>query len=95
MVACTDKGQPKDIKTKIRNLITKYIAQKNNIILSVMSAREDLEADIALDLCKEFDPKGERTIGILTKIDLMNTGNNVENYLTGNISKDLTLKYGY
>ena len=95
MVACTDKGQPKDIKTKIRNLITKYIAQKNNIILSVMPAREDLEADIALDLCKEFDPKGERTIGILTKIDLMNTGNNVENYLTGNISKDLTLKYGY
>ena len=95
MVACTDKGQPKDIKTKIRNLITKYIAQENNIILSVMPAREDLEADIALDLCKEYDPKGERTIGILTKIDLMNTGNSVENYLTGNISKDLQLKYGY
>ena len=95
MVACTDKGQPKDIKLKIRNLITKYISQENNIILSVMPAREDLEADIALDLCKEYDPKGQRTIGILTKIDLMNRGNNVENYLTGNISKDLSLKYGY
>ena len=95
MVACTDKGQPKDIKIKIRNLIQKYIQQPKNIMLCVMPAREDLEADVALDLCKDFDKEGLRTIGVLTKIDLMNQGNNVVNYLEGNVSRDLILKYGY
>ena len=33
-----------------------------------MPAREDLEADVALDLCKEFDKEGKRTIGVLTKV---------------------------
>ena len=95
MVACTDKGQPKDIKIKIRSLIEKYIKQPKNIMLCVMPAREDLEADVALDLCKDFDKEGLRTIGVLTKIDLMNQGNNVVNYLEGNVSRDLILKYGY
>ena len=35
-----------------------------------MPAR-DLEADVALDLIKEYDPNGERTMGVLTKVDLM------------------------
>ena len=60
-----------------------------------MQAREDIEADVALDLCKDFDKKGERTIGVLTKVDLMNKGNSIINYLNNNISKDLMLKYGY
>ena len=95
MVACTDKGQPSDIKQKIRRLIEKYISVKKNIMLCVMPSREDIEADVALDICKEHDEDGERTIGILTKVDLMNQGNSVSNYLNNNISIDLKLKYGY
>jgi replication fork clamp-binding protein CrfC len=95
MVACTDKGQPKNIKEQIRNLIGKYIAVKSSIILAVMPARTDIEADIALDLIKEYDPHGERTIGILTKIDLMNDGTDITNLLEGRVSKDLQLGYGY
>ena len=71
MVACTDKGQPKDIKDRIRNLVGSYIKNKSSIIMAVMPARTDIEADIALDLIKEHDPRCERTVGILTKIDLM------------------------
>jgi hypothetical protein len=95
MVACTDKGQPKDIKIKIRNMISNYIKNSKTIILSVMQARSDIEADIALDLIKEYDPEGERTIGILTKIDLMNEYTDITNLLENNISVDLQLKYGY
>jgi hypothetical protein len=95
MVACTDKGQPKNIKEQIRSLIGKYISVKSSIILAVMPARTDIEADIALDLIKEYDPQGERTIGILTKIDLMNDGTDITNLLEGRVSKDLQLGYGY
>ena len=95
MVACTDKGQPKDIKDKIRSLLHSYIDNPETIILAVMPARTDIEADIALDLIKECDSEGKRTIGILTKLDLMNEGTDVTNYLENRISKDLQLKLGY
>jgi GTP-binding protein EngB required for normal cell division len=95
MVACTDKGQPKDIKDKIKSLIAEYISKKETIIMAIMPARSDIEADIALDLIKEYDPNGQRTIGILTKIDLMNKGTDVSNLLENKISKDLQLGYNY
>lgn len=95
MVACTDKGQPKDIKERIRNLIGSYIQGKETIIMAVMPARTDIEADIALDLIKEYDPKCDRTIGILTKLDLMNEGTDVTTLLDNNLSKDLQLGHGY
>ena len=95
MVACTDKGQPKDIKDKIRALLASYIKDENAIIMAVMPARTDLEADLALDLVKEYDPEGIRTVGILTKLDLMNEGTDITNYLENKISRDLQLKLGY
>ena len=60
-----------------------------------MPARTDIEADIALDLIKEYDPRGERTVGILTKIDLMNEGTDITHLLDNKVSKDLQLNYGY
>lgn len=95
MVACTDKGQPKDIKDRIRNLVGTYISNKESIIMAVMPARTDIEADIALDLIKEHDPRCERTVGILTKLDLMNEGTDITDLLENKISKDLQLGYGY
>jgi dynamin 1-like protein len=95
MVACTDKGQPKDIKEQIENMIGEYIKSNKTIILAVIPARSDIEADVALGIIKKYDPNGERTLGILTKVDLMSRETNVSDYLTQNISKDLQVKYGY
>ena len=95
MVACQDKGQPSDIKQQIQKLVGKYISQPETIILSVMAARTDLETDMGLDLIKRYDPSGLRTIGVITKIDLMNQGSDVCDYLNNDISRDLQLHYGY
>lgn len=95
MVARTDKGQPADIKNKINGLISSYIEEPKTIILAVMPARTDIEADIAMELIKRHDPEGKRTIGILTKVDLMNVNTDISDYLQGNVSRDLQLKYGY
>ena len=95
MTALTDRGQPKDIKEQVRKMIGSYISQERTIILAVMPARVDLEADPALEMIKEHDPLGKRTIGVMTKIDLMNTGTDVINYLQNDVPADLSLKYGY
>lgn len=94
MLACTDRGQPEDIRERIEELTTKYIRQENTIILCVMGSRSDLETDIGLALIKKND-MGQRIIGVLTKPDLMNSETHIGDYLLGNISKNLMLTYGY
>ena len=95
MVAREDDGQPADIKQQIRKLVVDFISEPNTIIMCCMAARSDLETDMALDLVKEIDQEGKRTIGILTKVDLMNRDSNVTDYLTNRCSKNLKLKYQY
>ena len=94
-VAITDRGQPADIKAQIIRLIQKYIEPKNTIILAVIAARPDIEADMAMEIVKTVDPRGERTLGILTKLDLMNEDSDIAPYLENQLSSDLKLKYGY
>jgi len=95
-VACLDKGQPADIKDQIRRLVGSYIKSERSIILLVMAARSDLEVDQGLELAKEYDPHGLRTVGVITKVDLMNSGTDVGDYLENrNISESLQMKYGY
>merc|ERR1711871_455660 len=95
MTALTDKGQPKDIKKQIRDVIGTYISREKTIILAVMPARCDLEADPALELVKDHDPTGARTVGVLTKLDLMNEGTDVIDYLSNTVSQDLQCAHGF
>jgi len=46
----------------------------------------------ALQLAKQVDPEGERTIGVITKIDLMDKGTNAMDVLTGRV---IPLKLGF
>ena len=94
-VACTDKGQPRDIKEKIEQLVAHFMKQPQTIILAVMAARPDLEADMGLEVVKRYDPQFERTIGVLTKLDLLHDDRDMGYYLTNQVSKDLQLKHGY
>ena len=64
-------------------------------MLAVVPARADMEADMALHFVREFDKRGERTIGVMTKVDLMNADTDVSCYVHGSIAKALQLKYGY
>jgi len=49
---------------------------KTAIIMAVSPANQDLANSDALKLARRVDPYGERTIGVLTKIDLMDDGTN-------------------
>ena len=43
-------------------------------------------------MAKEVDPDGERTIGVITKIDLMDAGTDATDLLKG---QGFVLKHGY
>ena len=63
--------QPKDIEKQIRDMVLKFISKPSCIILAVTAANTDLANSDGLKLAREVDPEGLRTIGVLTKIDLM------------------------
>ncbi|KAK9465615.1 hypothetical protein V1512DRAFT_241350 [Lipomyces arxii] len=62
--------QPESLKTKITALCDKYIAAPN-IILAISAADVDLANSTALRASRRVDPRGERTIGVITKMDLV------------------------
>lgn len=63
--------QPKDIEKQIREMLVKYITRPSAIILAVTAANTDLANSDGLKMAREVDPEGLRTIGVLTKVDLM------------------------
>lgn len=84
--------QPPDIEIRIRSLIMNYIENPNSIILAISSANTDLANSDALKLAREVDPYGERTLGVITKIDLMDDGTDASDMLRGNV---YPLRLGY
>ncbi|KAI9702080.1 MAG: Dynamin- GTPase protein [Candelina mexicana] len=84
--------QPSDIEKQTRTLISEYIAKPNSIILAVSPANVDIVNSEALKLARHVDPMGRRTIGVLTKIDLMDHGTNALDILSGRV---YPLKLGF
>ncbi|POR39395.1 Uncharacterized protein TPAR_00405 [Tolypocladium paradoxum] len=62
--------QSADGKPIVKQLIRKYMEQKNSIILVVVSANEELAKHKVLEEVKKYDPSRERTLGVITKPDL-------------------------
>ncbi|RWR93289.1 dynamin-related protein 5A [Cinnamomum micranthum f. kanehirae] len=76
-------GQPENIVQDIENMVRSYIEKPNCIILAISPANQDLATSDAIKISREIDPKGERTFGVLTKIDLMDKGTDAVDILEG------------
>ncbi|KAI2473844.1 dynamin family protein [Annulohypoxylon bovei var. microspora] len=64
------QNQPLELKQRISELCDKYI-QAPNVILAISAADVDLANSTALRASRRVDPRGERTIGVVTKMDLV------------------------
>jgi len=84
--------QPPDVEKRIRELVLQYVSKPNCIILAVTPANTDLATSDALNLAREVDPEGERTIGVLTKTDLVEEGSSISEILEGRV---YPLRQGY
>lgn len=84
--------QPTDIERQIRNLVLDYVSKPNCVILAISPANVDLANSESLKLARAVDPQGRRTIGVLTKLDLMDAGTNALDILTGRV---YPLKLGF
>ncbi|XP_017774818.1 PREDICTED: dynamin isoform X2 [Nicrophorus vespilloides] len=84
--------QPVDIEAQIKAMIMQFIKRESCLILAVTPANSDLANSDALKLAKEVDLQGIRTIGVITKLDLMDEGTDARDILE---NKLLPLRRGY
>lgn len=89
-IQVSTKDQPPTLKQKIAELCDKYIKEPN-IILAVCAADVDLANSPALRASRKVDPRGLRTLGVITKMDLVSPERGVS--LLKDTSYPLSLGY--
>ncbi|KAL2536680.1 Dynamin-related protein 1E [Forsythia ovata] len=77
------EGQPESIAQDIETMVRSFVDKPNCIILAISPANQDIATSDAIKLSREVDPMGERTFGVLTKLDLMDKGTNALDVLEG------------
>lgn len=67
----TTQGTTKEDMVMVKELVKSYIKDSRTIILAVFPANVDVATGEILQLAEDYDQHGERTIGVLTKPDLV------------------------
>ncbi|CAG8949800.1 hypothetical protein HYFRA_00004123 [Hymenoscyphus fraxineus] len=64
----------KDDMQMVRNMVLGYMENPRSVILAVCPANVDIATQEILQMAEEVDPEGIRTLGLLTKPDLVDRG---------------------
>jgi len=84
--------QPEDVEQQILTMCLEFISNPNAIVLAVSAANQDLANSEGLKLARAVDPDGLRTIGVLTKVDIMDQGTDCCDILNNQV---IALRRGY
>eukprot|EP01094_Clydonella_sp_ATCC50884_P010569 TRINITY_DN2026_c0_g1_i1.p1 TRINITY_DN2026_c0_g1~~TRINITY_DN2026_c0_g1_i1.p1 ORF type:complete len:883 (+),score=274.58 TRINITY_DN2026_c0_g1_i1:275-2923(+) len=63
------KGQHRDIEATITGMYRKYMAPPESVLLNVVNAAVDISTSKSLQMSREMDPDGTRTLVCVTKVD--------------------------
>ncbi|CAE6434362.1 unnamed protein product [Rhizoctonia solani] len=87
-------GDTNDIPL-VQNMVKSYISRKSTIILLVISCHADYENQGAGLIANECDPNGDRTVGVLTKPDRIETADEAKPWLDMITGKSNRLANGW
>ena len=85
-------NQDPGIVKQIHDMVVRFVSPPNTLILAVSPANADLATSVSLKIAKEVDPDFDRTIGVLTKLDLMDEGTHAADVLENRV---IALKRGW
>lgn len=96
LIHAENKSQSKKDIQLVRELVDEYISNKRTIILAIISAKNDYANQIILGKCRQFDPSGARTLGIITKPDFLRAGSeNEKTWIDLAQNRDIQLELGW
>lgn len=94
IIRTTTYGQEKSVIANVNDLLDSFMRQPETVILAVIPANQDIATIDVLERAYEYDPNGLRTIGVLTKPDLIDRGAEDEVLkIVMNVRKPLKLGY--
>ncbi|KAK3064962.1 hypothetical protein LTS18_000771 [Coniosporium uncinatum] len=80
----------------VRKMVRAYMESSRSIILCVVSAKNDFSLQDVTEFARELDPKGLRTIGLITKPDTLDAGSGMEaSYLKLARNEDVYFRLGW
>ncbi|KAH0434589.1 hypothetical protein CcaCcLH18_05200 [Colletotrichum camelliae] len=82
-------------KELVKSMVKRYIKDSRTIILAILPSNVDVATQEILTLAAEADPAGDRTLGILTKADLLKENTAKAAVVSLVEGKRKTLKLGY
>jgi len=74
-------GQNENIEKVTKEMAARYARDPRTIILAVVPANQDISTSDGLQMAMDLDPKGLRTIGVITKLDIMDRGTDARKVL--------------
>ncbi|RYH22018.1 hypothetical protein EON65_19820 [archaeon] len=94
IIRTTTAGQDRSVISAVDAMLGEFMEQSETIILAVIPANQDIATIDVLERAHQYDPNGERTIGVLTKPDLVDKGAEEEIMaIVKNFRKPLKLGY--
>lgn len=80
----------------VRKLVRGYVERRRSIILAVVSAKSDFALQEITEVAREVDPRGVRTLGLITKPDALDAGSDSEaSYIKLAQNKDVVFRLGW
>lgn len=91
-----NKDQTEQDAKLVQSLVLSYMEKQRSIILAVVSAKNDFVLQQVTQRARELDPKGLRTLGLITKPDTLDEGSDSERFFVELArNKDVNFRLGW
>jgi hypothetical protein len=92
----SNKAQSEEDGAAIKSLVLSYMKRSRSIILAVVSAKNDYANQIVTTYARRLDRQGSRTLGIITKPDMLHAGSDSEKaFIELAENKDVHFRLGW
>jgi Dynamin family len=96
LIHSESKSQTIEDVAVISNLVEEYISNPRTVILPIFSAMNDAANQIIPKRAREHDPNGGRTLGIITKLDVLSPASeNEDTFITLTMNSNITFENGW
>lgn len=95
LISVANEEQTEEDVEAVHNMVTSYLRKSRTIILAVLQAGNDMANQPIIKLARTHDTLGQRTVGIITKPDLINQGAETKLARVAKNEDNIKLKLGF
>ncbi|KAJ0163639.1 Interferon-induced GTP-binding protein Mx2 [Colletotrichum tanaceti] len=95
LISVANEEQSEADVEAVHAMVRSYLSSSRTIILAVVQASNDIANQGIIKIAREYDPDGQRTVGIITKPDLINAGTEARLASIAKNRDSIKLKLGF